>query len=216
VPTTGRASAKNNHLSPAVELAVAAEQHELGLFNGRYHQPVTTAPHDDRWLPQLIAMRHYAGALSDLAFPSELLAGRQIASLHMRGTSPLDPTSLTTGTPAQARALVASYLSLMTRLDINGHSEAWWEAIDNMRSRIVAESVDYRNRALLVADPDFLQVAQSLVPRRDRFTVRSWLFEWAGLYCDTPKPTPIIEGFGHRWGAHLEQHLLLPAMRRSA
>lgn len=208
--------AKNNHLHPAVDFTIAAEQHEFGLFNGRYHQPPTTDPHDKRWLPQLIAMRHYAGALSDLAFPSELLAGRQIASLHLRGTSPLDPTSLATGTPDQARTLVASYLSMMIRLDLSGHPEAWWQAIDNTRSRIVAEGIDYRNRALLVADPDFLQAAQSQVPRRDRFAVRSWLFEWAGICCDTPKPSPIVEDFGHRWGAHLQQHLLLPAMRRSA
>lgn len=216
VPTTGHPMAKNNHLHPAVDFTIAAEQHEFGLFNGRYHQPPTTDPHDKRWLPQLIAMRHYAGALSDLAFPSELLAGRQIASLHLRGTSPLDPTSLATGTPDQARTLVASYLSMMIRLDLSGHPEAWWQAIDNTRSRIVAEGIDYRNRALLVADPDFLQAAQSQVPRRDRFAVRSWLFEWAGICCDTPKPSPIVEDFGHRWGAHLQQHLLLPAMRRSA
>jgi hypothetical protein len=216
VPTTGHPMSKDNHLGLAVDLAVAAEQHELGLFNGRYHQPPAARPHDRRWLPRLITMGHYAGALSDLAYPSELLAGRQIASLHLRGTSPLDPTSSATGTPDQARTLVASYLSLMTRLDISGHWEAWWEAIDNTRSRIVAEGIDYRSRALLVTDPNFLQAAQTQVPRQDRFTVRSWLFEWAGLNCDTPKPSPIVEDFGHRWGAHLQQHLLLPAMRRSA
>lgn len=136
-----------------------------------------------RWIPQMMPMDIFAGALSDLLYPTRIARGRHdsaVAAYMLAADTDYRSACYALGGSGRKSP---EFAALMRRLQFEGRDDAFWLAVHHTVDELRLSGIDYVERAAWLDDGGGIRDAAKLagVPAKEP-TLGLWFrCEWAKL-----------------------------------